>query len=187
MRKTFFRLSSALALVSILAAYGCSSGSGGGEGGGGSSSGGSGGASASAGSSGSVPNCPSGSSCGGDLVGTWEVLSSCLAISGDMDTTMGSIGCKNLAVSGSAQVTGTWTVKPDGSYKDNTTVKGSMSFTLEPSCLSVSSVPVECKNMGAAFTTLGWTNTTCSESGGKCACKAETSRLGGPGCPVHLR
>jgi non-reducing end alpha-L-arabinofuranosidase len=183
MRKNPFRLSSVLALVSILAAHGCSSGSGGGEGGGGGSSSGSAGTSGSAGSSGSVPNCPSGSSCGGDLVGTWEVTSSCLAISGDMDTSMGSIGCKNLPVSGSVQVTGTWTVKADGSYKDNTTVKGSMSFTLESSCLSVSSVPVECKNMGAAFTTLGWNNTTCSEVGGKCACKAETNRLGGLGVP----
>jgi hypothetical protein len=148
---------------------------------------GAGGSSTTGGTTGSststVPNCPSGSSCGGDLVGTWDVTSSCLAISGEMDTTMGSLGCKLLPVSGSAKVTGTWIAKANGTYQDKTTTKGSMTFTLAPDCLSVSSVPVPCKDMGVAFNTLGWTDTTCSDVGGKCTCKAETTLAGGLGVP----
>jgi non-reducing end alpha-L-arabinofuranosidase len=166
------------------------SGSSGSGGGGGSSTGvsgssGKGGSSAGAGSGGGsgVPNCPNGTSCGGDLVGTWQVSSSCLALSGDLNVEMGSLGCKTIPVVSSLQVTGTWTVKSDGSYKDATTTKGSMTFPLDPSCLSVSSVPVECGNMGAAFNTLGWNNTTCSETDGKCSCKAETNLVGGLGLP----
>jgi hypothetical protein len=159
---------------------GCSGTSGGDSSGGA----GQGGAGSSGSNSSSVRDCPNGSTCGGDLVGTWEVSSSCLVLSGDLDVTMGSLGCKTIPVTGSLDVTGTWIANADGSYKDSTTTKGVMTAPLDPSCLSVSSVPVKCVDMGAAFNTLGWTSTTCSESGGKCSCKAETTLPGGLGVPT---
>ena len=43
----------------------------------------------------------------------WELDrdSSCLTLSGDMDVTLASLGCKSVPVTGSLHVTGTWTAK----------------------------------------------------------------------------
>jgi hypothetical protein len=135
------------------------------------------------GSGGGPPICINGTSCGGDLVGTWAVSSSCLTLSGNMDVTMASLGCNTVPVTGSLQVSGTWTAKADGTYVDATTTKGNMTFTLAPACLSISSVPVQCRDMGPVFTVVGWTNTICTQSGSVCSCKAETTLQGGLGVP----
>ena len=179
MRNVLIGFASAVALVSTMATYGCggSSGGSGGSGGGGNSSGGagnggskasggnasggagSGGSSTNGGSGGSSTqpaNCPNGSPCGGDIVGTWNVTSSCLKLSGDMDVSLAGMGCSTVPVTGSLQVTGSWTAKANGSYTDNTITTGSMTFTLSSSCLTVSSVPVECANIAGDFTSLGW-------------------------------
>src|SRR5512141_2722901 len=154
MRNTHLGFLSVLAVASLMASNGCSSSSGGGDAGSGgkSSTGGSGGSS----SASSLPNCPNGSTCGGDVVGTWDVTSSCLTFSGDMDTMAGSLGCPKLPVTGTLEVTGTWTAKSNGSYVDKTITKGKIAFTLAPDCLTVSKAPVECVAMKDAFTTLGW-------------------------------
>lgn len=142
-----------------------------------------GGAGGLAGTGASAPTCPNGTACGGDLVGTWQVMSSCLALSGDMDVSKAGLGCKTVPVTGSLQVTGTWTAQPDGSYVDATLTKGSMTFPLAPSCMSVASTPVRCSDMGAVFMALGWTDTMCSQSGDQCFCKAQTTLAGALGMP----
>lgn len=194
MGKTPFKLLGAVAFASIVASTGCgsSSPSGGAGSGGTSKAGGSGGASSNPGTGGSVatggtggssslPNCPNGTSCGGDVIGTWDVSSSCQTFSGDMDTVPGGLGCPKVPVVGTLKVTGTWTAKSDGTYDDKTKTTGTISFPLEPSCLTVSSAPVTCVDMRYAFTTLGWKNITCSETGGKCSCSGTTEVLGGLG------
>src|SRR5215831_1249994 len=100
--------------------------SGGGVGSGGSSSG-SGGSSNTGGSSGTCSNV---TACGGSLVGTWTVASSCLSVSGQVDLTLVGAGCPSAPVTGSLQVTGTWTANADGTYMDDTTTTGQEQLTL---------------------------------------------------------
>jgi hypothetical protein len=135
------------------------------------------------GSSASSPTCPNGTACGGDLVGTWQVSSSCLVLSGDMDIGMVGLGCRTVPVTGSVQVTGAWTAKSDGTYIDATTTKGSMTFPLAPACISAFSTTVRCSDVGAVFSLMGWTDTMCSQTGDQCFCKAQTTLVGALGLP----
>ena len=207
MRNLRIGFASVAALAWIVAANGCTStstnsGTGGTTGKGGSSGGttgsggasggttgsggktGSGGSSASGGSGGTstAPNCPNGTSCGGSLVGTWNVISSCLALSGDMDGNGLYLGCAKIPVTGSLNVTGTWTANSDGTYADNTTTTGSMTFPLSPSCLTVSSAPVECAKVSGVFTAYGWATANCStDASGQCNCSVTANQKGGIG------
>lgn len=116
------------------------------------------------------------------MVGKWTVMSSCLAVSGDMDVMLASLGCKTVPVSGSLQVTGTWTANSDGTYVDDTVTTGSITFPLDSSCLSVSSVAVSCMKAAGAITALGWKTVDCSSgSGGQCNCTATANQKGGLG------
>jgi hypothetical protein len=125
---------------------------GGGSGGGGSggvtvtggtkAAGGAGGTGGSSGAGGA--SCSNVVPCGGDVVGTWTVTSSCLRVSGQLDMSMLGAGCASAPVEGSLQVTGTWTARSDGTYRDATTTFGSEQITLPASCLVVSSTPVSC-------------------------------------------
>jgi hypothetical protein len=166
-------------------AKGGSSASGGAVGSGGTTAAGSGGSSANGGISGSggqPPNCTNGSTCGGALVGTWKVTSSCLTLSGDMDVRLASLGCPTVPVTGSLQVTGTWTANADGSYTDETTTTGSITFPAAASCLSVSSVPVDCSKISGTITALGWKTANCStDASGQCNCSATADQSGGIG------
>jgi hypothetical protein len=120
--------------------------------------------------------------CGGDVVGAWNVSSSCLILSGDMDLTLIGLGCATVPVTGTLSVTGAWTARANGTYVDNTTTTGSMTFPLDPSCLVISSVSVECSNIGAVFTALGWTTSTCAiDAAGQCGCKVTADQSGGMG------
>ena len=144
---------------------------------------GSGGSPASGGSSGgnSQPgSCPNGSTCGGDVVATWNVTSSCLNLSGNWDVSQ-FVGCPSVPVTGSMHVIGTWTANAKGTYTDNTTTTGSIKFPLAASCLMVSSVKVDCSNMGSAFTATGWVTTCSSDASGQCSCSAEANQTGGIG------
>jgi non-reducing end alpha-L-arabinofuranosidase len=169
---------------------GTAQGSGGATGKGGSSGGttgkggSSGGAPASGGSGGSTTptSCPNGTTCGGNLVGTWKVSSSCLTLSGEMDGYLLYLGCPKVPVTGSLKVTGTWTANANGTFSDNTTTTGSMTFALSGSCLLVSSTPVECPKIAGVFTAAGWTSAKCeTDGGGQCNCTTTADQKGGLG------
>ena len=119
--------------------------------------------------------------CGGSVVGTWTVASSCLALSGDMDVVFASLGCMTVPVTGSLHVTGTWIANSNGTYTDNTVTTGMISFPLAPACLSVSSTPVTCTKAASAFSALGWASATCSDASGTCTCTAMANQMGGIG------
>ena len=115
------------------------------SGNGGISSGGSsgnGGSPGSGGSAGSTGECPGMTPCGGDVVGTWTVISSCLNVTGELDLSL-AVGpaCPSGPITGSLRVTGTWTANPNGTYLDNTTTSGDEQLTLASSCLVISSTP----------------------------------------------
>ena len=140
------------------------------------------GAGGSAGSSaaGSGP-CASVSACGGNVVGSWTVTSSCLKLSGNLDVSLLSLACPTVPVTGSISTTGTFVAKADGTYIDNTRTTGSATFPVDASCLSISSVPVTCEKAGSVFSALGWTTTTCTDTNGKCNCTLGVDQAGGFG------
>jgi len=194
MQERLLGILGALALAAAAAGTGCSTDSGGGTGGsagvgasggagGGSPKGGAGG-STSAGSgsgSGGAMTCPNVAACSGSVVGTWNATSSCLKIAGDMDVSLGSLACKTVPAVGTLQTTGTFVANADGTYVDNTTTTGSVTFPLSPSCLAISSVAVTCEKAGTIFPPLGWTTGACTSTNGQCNCSFTTTQHGGPG------
>jgi hypothetical protein len=181
MRITSLRLVTSAALALAMAGGGCGSAMQSGTGTGGSP--GSGGSSATGGTNGGggASSCPAGSTCGGSVVGSWTVTSSCLTVSGTLDVSLGSLGCKTVPATGSLHVTGSWTAKADGTYADNTVTTGSITFPLAPACLSVSSVNVSCDKAAGAISALGWASVTCTSTGGNCNCSATANQNGGIG------
>lgn len=160
------------ALLSTMASAGCSS----------TSNGGTGGASGSGGTGGAAPTCDGITPCAGSVVGSWTVTSSCLALSGDMDVTIASLGCKSIPISGSLKVTGGWIAKSDGTYVDNTATTGTITFPLDRKCWSVSSVAVSCDRAGGAIVPLGWKTVSCVvDASDHCNCTATADLKGGMG------
>ena len=140
----------------------------------------SGGASSVAGAGG-AGTCSNVSPCGGSVVGSWTVSSSCLKLSGDLDVSLLSLGCSSVPVTGSVSTTGSFVANADGTYTDNTRTTGSATFPLAPACLSVSSVPVACEKTSDLFTVLGWSTSTCTATNGQCSCSVTVDRAGGIG------
>ena len=143
--KLFF---TGLALVIAIGMFseGCSPG-GGSTGAGGTGATGTGGS----GGGGGTP-CPNVTACGGDVVGTWTVMSSCLTMSGNLDLTPLNAGCASAPVTGQFMVSGSWSAAADGTYTDSTTTTGTEQFTLAPSCLVISSTPVSCTTAAGLLT-----------------------------------
>lgn len=199
MRKAHLKLVGVVALVATAIGAGCSNspsqpntGSGGASNSSGGSGNGSGGAMNGAGGSqngsGGAPeateNCTDPNNitpCGGSVVGTWNVASYCLELSGDMDVSLSSLGCKTVPVTGSLETSGRFVANADGTYSDQTTTTGTASFPLEEKCLSVSSVATTCNEVGSIFEPLGWTTATCSDASGSCQCELTLNQQGGMG------
>jgi hypothetical protein len=104
-------------------------------------------------------------------------------LSGDLDGNSLYLGCPKIPVTtGSLETTGTWTAKAGGAYTDNTITTGSMTFALPPSCLVVSSTPVECSKIAGVFTAAGWATAECAnDASGECKCSATANQTGGIG------
>ncbi len=127
-------------------------------------------------------SCPDVSACGGDLVGTWTVVSSCLTVSGALDVGLVGAACPSAPVTGSLAVTGTFTANADRTYSDNTTTTGEEHFTLGPSCLVISSTPVTCDGAASIIKSLGYASLTCTPTaGGGCDCSGTARQTGGLG------
>lgn len=190
MRQTFFWLASALTLVVSAVASGCSSDSdpgGGTAGTGGSATAGTGQAGTGQSGSGAVviPSCENTAPCGGNIVGTWKVASSCQKLTGDLDTSLLSLGCSSVPISGSIETKGTFIANADGTYSDQTTTTANATITLAPACLSVSSVSVGCDRIGSIFIAAGWDTADCTASNdGGCSCALATEQQAGMGAVV---
>ncbi|MDF3071906.1 MAG: hypothetical protein K0R38_7507, partial [Polyangiaceae bacterium] len=135
-----------------------------------------------------VPSCEGAMPCGGNVVGTWKVAASCLKMSGEMDTSLLSLGCPTVPVNGSLQATGTFIANADGTYTDDTTTTGTVTTSLVAACLSVSSVAVTCERVGSIFTASGWATAACTPNAGSgCDCTLSVNQKGGLGAVVPFR
>ncbi len=186
-----------LAMAAAMFLGACSSFSGSGSGAGGSSSGGTGagtggssrsgtggGTGGSSSSGGAGGACANVTACGGNVVGTWTVASSCLSVSGQLDLSnfFGS-ACSSAQATGSLQVSGTWSAKADGTYTDNTTTTGNEQLTLAAACLSFSGMTITCDTVSSVVqAALGYSAVSCtSAAGGGCSCSATVNQPGGIG------
>ena len=134
------------------------------------------GGSSSGGGGGSCSKVPA---CGGDVVGTWTVTSSCLSVAGQMDISLLGIGCTSATVTGSLKVTGTWTANSDGTYSDETTTTGDEHLTLPASCLQISGTTTTCERVAPVLQSLGYAVTMCtSAASGGCTCSATVNQTG---------
>jgi hypothetical protein len=90
------------------------------------------------------------------------------------------LGCASAQVTGSLQVTGTWTAKTDGRYSDNTTTSGGERMTLPASCLQLSGTTITCERIsGVVLSALGYSSLSCSSiSSGGCTCPATVKQTG---------
>ena len=120
------------------------------------------------------------------MVGAWTVVSSCLNVTGQLDLTLVGAGCPSAPVTGSLQVTGTWTANSDGTYSDSTTTSGDEQFTLAASCLIISSTPTTCAGAASILTSLGYSTVNCtSVTGGGCTCAAKVQQAQSAASGAH--
>ena len=121
--------------------------------------------------------------CGGVVVGTWTVTSSCLEVSGEVDMTGFGLGCSSASVTGSLEVTGSWTANADGTFSDNTTTSGNETLELPPECLNVSGTTTTCSRVTSSIASiLGYASVDCVDSAnGGCTCAATVDQTGGIG------
>jgi hypothetical protein len=141
----------------------------------------SGGTSAIGGSTSTV-SCADAKSCGGDVVGTWNVTSSCLTVSGQMDLSAFGLDCSRATVTGSLQTSGMWIARASGAFSDKTTTSGTLSFSLPMSCLKLPGTAHRCEDMSSTLASLGYTSISCIDpKGAGCLCRAEIKQLGSMG------
>jgi hypothetical protein len=115
------------------------------------------------------------------------VSDSCIKVSGNLDLTLVGAGCPTAPVTGSLQVTGTWTANANGTYTDNTTTTGQEQFTLAPACLVISSTQTDCPGAANIISSLGYSSVTCTPvTAGGCNCTAAVHQSGGIGLVSNI-
>jgi non-reducing end alpha-L-arabinofuranosidase len=126
--------------------------------------------------------CPDVTPCGGDVVGTWTVTSSCMTVAGARNIEMLGMPCLSLPVTGTLQVTGTWSATADGKYSDDTTTSGDEQLALGLSCERYLAIIPPCPQLATLVTLLGYASATCTDDpGGWCACQGKAEQKGGAG------
>lgn len=134
------------------------------------------------GSDGTGEACSSAPACGGDITGTWTVISSCLDVTGVMDVRPIGLGCDSALITGSRAVAGTFTANADGTYLDRTTTSGEDQIELAAACLNISGTIVMCERVAPAVAAYGYDSVTCTPaSDGTCVCDAAFARAAGLG------
>ena len=150
-------------------------------------SGGAGGGTGSGGSSGgNEASCSNVTPCGGSAVGSWTVSSSCLKLSGDVDIAAAGLdprSCTKLTISGTVQVSGTWSANANGTYTDGTSTTGEATLELPAGCLNLSGTTTNCEGVaGPLQGGLGFNSLTCLPAdGGGCTCNGEDQSCGRDG------
>jgi hypothetical protein len=164
MRTRFLVSGLSFAGVFALACCGGSSGANG-SGGSSTSSGSNGSSGSSSSSDASSSNCGSVSPCGGNVVGTWKVVSVC-ANGGTSSTPLGPYCSGATSQITSASATGNLTFNSDGTYAVSV---GSSSVTetttIPASCLTSGSGTITCDQVSAA-------GGGCTTAGGGCICSS---------------
>ena len=125
--------------------------------------------------------------CGGVVAGTWTVASACLSVSGQLDVQAAfGLSCSTGQLTGSLQVTGTWTANADGTFTDGTTTTGAEQLALPSDCKILSKAPVTCERIGSVMQGGHYETVTCTDDAatGGCKCSATVKQTGSMGILV---
>ena len=133
------------------------------------------------GDSGGSCNMPAG--CGGDIVGTWKVTSSCVTTSGSI----GEMDCPQATASFSNyRVDGTDTYRSDMTFTAALSFSFDYAITLPASCLTTQGITITCAQLQVAVRAEPNSNlpgVSCAAAGSGCTCtgKLEGSEQMGTG------
>ena len=118
--------------------------------------------------------CSNSAGCGGNIVGTWKIESSCVSVNPEA---MMSGTCTGTSEDTSGlKISGSVTYAADMTYTSNTTVSGSAKVTLPAACLMQNGITLTCDQLSQALAgqpmMMGATAGSCTAtSGGGCSCK----------------
>jgi hypothetical protein len=93
---------------------------------------------------------------------------------------MGLNDCGSAPVTGSLDVTGTWTANGDGTYSDDTHTTGSHHLELGEECKVFDATPIRCDTLGPAMRSMGYSDASCVDNlaTGGCTCEAVIDQPG---------
>jgi hypothetical protein len=135
--------------------------------------------SGSSGGSGGSSSCGNVAACGGDIVGTWNIVAACADVSaGDAGA---SPACPNETVSaGPITASGTVTFNADKTYSVSFTESVSETLSVPASCLSSGGTTVSCGDLSTVLgmgsvDDAGTTTASCTTSGANCSCTIDVS------------
>jgi len=124
--------------------------------------------------------------CGGSVVGNYTVTSSCLKVNGPLDIAnagLDPVACKGPTISGSLNVTGSFSAVGTGTFTDATTTTGNLTILLPAGCLQLSGTTVNCSGINAPLGGgLGFDTTDCQPAAsGGCSCAVVVNHKGSAG------
>jgi len=135
-------------------------------------------------------SCDNVMGCGGEVLGNWFAVDSCLSVGGMANLAALGIGCTEATASGTLEVTGNWTFA-DGPAADNdelltdtTQTTGQILLGLGPACLNVSGTTVSCSDVAGPLASIGFESSTCVVSTtieGGCDCTGVVNQQGTAG------
>jgi len=126
------------------------------------------------GASGGFPGtCENAIACGGDIVGTWQVTSTC--IDADVTPSMGSMNkCTVSFSTNSLQYQGSISYRADLTYDLDVTVRGAIGITLPAECLTQKDVTLTCAQVEARLKAdpdnKRFSSISCESAGTGCTC-----------------
>jgi hypothetical protein len=103
-----------------------------------------------------VDSCSDVTACGGDVVGDWTAVSSCLTLSGQLDVSGMGANCAYAPVEGTLLVTGTWTANADGSCLEDLSCSGEEQLTFAPECFRMSEAIIDCYRLEQPVMGIGY-------------------------------
>jgi hypothetical protein len=135
-------------------------------------------------------SCDNVTGCGGEVLGNWFAVDSCLSVGGMADLAALGIGCSEATASGTLEVAGNWTFADDPSadndeiLTDTTQTTGEIVLGLGPECLNVSGTMVSCSDVAGPLASIGFESSTCVQSTtiqGGCDCTGVVNQQGTAG------
>src|SRR6478752_6753766 len=131
--------------------------------------------------------CSNVAACGGSIVGTYTASSTCLKVDGKLDISKASLdpnSCVGPTISGSLNVSGTFSAVASGTFSDGTTTTGNLVVQLPAGCLQLSGTTVNCKGINAPLAGgMGFESSDCqpAATGGGCTCAVVVNHKGSMG------
>jgi hypothetical protein len=134
-------------------------------------------------------SCDNVTGCGGEVLGNWFAVDSCLSVGGMADLSALGIGCTEATASGTLEVTGNWNFADgpadnDELLNDTTQTTGQILLGLGPNCLNVSGTTVGCSDVAGPLASIGFESSTCVQSTtieGGCDCTGVVDQRGTAG------